>query len=204
MRHCDGGLRFAQYQLTGNPSYTGWIINPACHPAAPNLFDMATNQITRLHYLFPIFGLVLFGLFGAQLMRTEYRSKTSTTWPTTDGVVIKSAWMSHNGKGCHYSLQFQYTYKVGDRSYSGNNYRFGGECNEEDVMRITTMYPVGAHVLVHYHPDNPNQSVISPDDISRNTKLGMIIFPIMMSLCAYLFFKLYRERRRQLSGEFPQ
>lgn len=162
---------------------------------------MATKQITPLHYLIPIFCLIVFGTFGVELLRTAYHAKTSTSWPTIDGNVIKSEWGQRSGKGCHFSLRFEYIYTVENRKYTGDNYRFGGECDKKDVDRITLANPTGAHVLVHYNPDNPYESVISPGDVSTNTLISMLLIPILMSLCVYVIFMFHRTRQKQLSGE---
>ena len=155
---------------------------------------MTTKKISRLYYLFPIFGLIVCAIWGAMLFQGEARTATSASWPTTDGVVIKSEWLHHATDGCRFSLQFQYAYSTQGRKYTGNNYQYGGECNDDDVERIVSMYPVGAHVLVHYSPADPQQSVISPDTVSNNAKAAMAVSLILMALFGYLVFVIWRHR----------
>ena len=158
---------------------------------------MAPKKISRLYYLIPVIGLVLCTVFGMRLLESEYGNDATAFWPTTDGVVIRSEWAPHGGAGCRFSLRFQYAYTAGGKKRSGNNYRYGGECDEQDLERIVTMYPVGAHIVVHYSPADPDQSVISAAEFSSNTQAGMIAIALLLVLFVYLLFFIARSRHRQ-------
>ena len=135
-----------------------------------------------------------FGFFGFALSKDAFDAYSSKSWPTVDGIVIKSDWWHHGGKGCNYGLRFVYNYSIDETTYAGNNYRFGGEC-DADVSQIALAHPIGSKVQVFYKPGSPDISVISPGNISGNTKTGLFVVPIMLALCIGLVVIIFRARR---------
>ncbi|PRC93216.1 DUF3592 domain-containing protein [Solimicrobium silvestre] len=142
----------------------------------------------------PILIFVLLGLFGLSLSKDGYSAYRSQSWPAVDGVVTQSDWSHHRGKGCNYGLLFTYNYSVSGNFYAGRNYRFGGECGS-DVKQIVSTHPVGSKVHVFYKPDSPDESVVSPGDISGDTWTSLIITPLLMLLCVFLAMISFKARR---------
>ena len=140
-------------------------------------------------YLLPLAGTILFGWATAHLLRMAWEASNARTWPVANGTVRTSQWRQFTGKGCHYGLNLQYTYVVDGASYRGDNYRFGGECGAE-VVRIAAAHPVGSQVPVHYNPEVPARSVVEVGDLSRNTKTGLVVAPVMLLVSLYLFWHL--------------
>ena len=49
---------------------------------------------------------------------------------------------------------------------------------------------VGSQVPVHYNPEVPARSVVEVGDLSRNTKTGLVVAPVMLLVSLYLFWHL--------------
>lgn len=145
-------------------------------------------------YLLPIAGIAMLFVAGVHEYYSAYEASASKHWPTVEGRVIKSQWIEHKGKGCPYWINFSYSYNVGHRSLIGDNFRFGGECSFSDVSYITSNYPVGSEVIVHYDPENPGTSVIIPGSFSSNASLGLYLWPILLIMCIALLIQVKRGK----------
>jgi hypothetical protein len=82
---------------------------------------------------------------------------------------------------------------VDGRPYVGSNYRFGGECDDA-VLQIVAALPIGKNVQVHYKREAPEQSVVLAGDLSANTKLALVLLPLMMLVSAFLLWLVIWKR----------
>ncbi len=174
-------------------------------------YDM-TNQTSSAAkgkwgmYLLAIVLIAMSSASGVLLYRSSYEASASRRWPTVEGRVIKSEWIQHRGKGCPYTINFSYGYKVGLQPLIGNTFRFGGECYYAEVSYITSNYPVGSEVVVHYDPNNPGNSVIVPGSMSPNASLGLYLCPIAIILGIVLIVRVYfveRQLPRETGASWP-
>lgn len=125
----------------------------------------------------------------------SYEASISAGWPTADGVVTESVFLSGGGKSCRYGLRLHYTYTVQQHAYTGDNYRFGGICTA-DARAIAAAYPVGKSIAVHYRPAHPADSVIAPGAISFNMAYDILA---CLGVAAFLGAVFLRGRKRQPS-----
>ncbi len=113
--------------------------------------------------------LVFGGVFVFLSLRDILRGLSSRGWPTTRGVVLAShAGGSLAGAGFvrrgRYGPKVTYRYTVEGREYISDVRSFAGAGGSSGSggRRLAEAYPDGTEVTVHYHPGNPQLSVLLP------------------------------------------
>jgi hypothetical protein len=124
-------------------------------------------------------GIAMMVLWG---IPTLQKAKTSTSWPTTRGVVIDSDMERKvdNGTGRHrsrsitYHAHVTYEYAVDGTEYNCSTVSFGqyGSSSRNHALQIVNRYPVGKTIEVHYDPDRPESAVLEPG-VSFSSYLGL-------------------------------
>lgn len=133
---------------------------------------MVKRQMTKneaLAFVFIIFMVLgtAFTLVGVFMVRDAYESES---WPTAEGRITQSYIESHtkreDGKTKYYYTPIvAYTFKVGSVSYTGDRVSFGGTVSYGlyfQAEQYLDDYPVGAVVIVHYDPANPEKCCLEP------------------------------------------
>lgn len=110
-------------------------------------------------------------LMGAGLLvvhvRTVRDAAASATWPTADGVMLKSEVVRrvqrHRSTTVLYRADLLYRYVVGGRTYESNRIAIGHSTDYGDPAMAqgeVGQYPVGRRVRVYYHPQDPERSAL--------------------------------------------
>lgn len=141
--------------------------------------------------------LFLVGVGGIPLwmgLRFVWRGLSSIRWPTTPGVVLKSAVSETEasqksgtytlGAYTFYVPELSFGYRVKDRDYTTKNLQFGraegsGDASEAAVLMLR--YPVGAKVPVRYHPSDPSLAVV------RSGVNSVVVWYLIAGLVFILF-----------------
>jgi ABC-type multidrug transport system fused ATPase/permease subunit len=120
------------------------------------------------------FVLVFDGIIGYGLWRT-YDAKNR--YLSATGVVISSAVESSSSSdGTTYSAQVEYSFVVGEATYTGDRHSFFtfGTSSYEHAHDIVKRYPAGREITVYYDPGDANENVLEID--ARSFPSIMILF----------------------------
>ena len=97
---------------------------------------------------------------------------TAMRWPTALGEVTSSVVERVPGGklGPNYEPRLSYWYSVGGVRYTGDRVRFGDNVVsfEATARHRLAPYQTGTSIQVHYDPENPSRSVLSPGVNLRN------------------------------------
>ena len=152
-------------------------------------FSLEAATGVWIYALMALLGAV--GLFFSG--RDLVRSRSSNSWPTTQGEVVYSSLeqsMSTDSDGDRsvtYGAKIVYNYQVDGQQLTGDR-RVFSESRSSSARRaqeIANRYPVGATVTVYYDPNNPQVCVLEP-----GTGFGGIIVPLIT--LALLIFGIYK------------
>ncbi len=91
----------------------------------------------------------------------------SPSWPTTEGLIIKSRIVGVGGGrgGSGVRAKVHYVYDVNGLQFKGRRITYQrerGDRSEEHAQKVAERYSVGRTVRVHFRPDRPNVSVLEP------------------------------------------
>ena len=119
---------------------------------------------TKLYFIgglifvaFAIFALIA-GIFRMRQMGQ------AATWPTTEGVVIKSELMGIEvGRKGAMKANVHYAYTVGGQRYTGSIIRLGDMTPSRKSAQgaVLAKYPLNKKVTVYYDPKSPRQAVLA-------------------------------------------
>jgi hypothetical protein len=134
----------------------------------------------------------------------------SDAWPAVAGRIDSTGHVYHQGKrSAHYELDVRYTYRVGDRTYTGHRVdfidgvrAFTEAAMEQEARRYGLV--AGATVTVHYDPADPARSVLwTGFDPRRGGSLGILVVGMPMMAALYGLGRRRRARsaaRRRAEG----
>jgi hypothetical protein len=127
-------------------------------------------------------------------------------WETTEGSVTTSVIETRNesnkasssSRYDTYYLKFRYAFSVDGAHYEGRTVRYGadielhGNTSSSPLKAITSRYPKGSEVTVHYKPSNPKICVLEPEyDSGVTIRIVMGILLIGFSfLIRFLFSRM--------------
>ena len=108
--------------------------------------------------------IIAFVLVGALLVfqRISHNSKTNK-WPSVRGIVVISIVKKElKNVNPRYKPFIQYEYIVENVEYEQTYYDSlsSGYLSKEDALEITKRFPEGKEIVIHYNPDNPDDSII--------------------------------------------
>ncbi len=148
-------------------------------------------------------GVCIFGLMNIREAAAYKR------YPSTSGFVIDSAVIkSHSSREKDlYELNIVYEYALGETPYYSTSVSsFGYDLFNEskaayngqiaEMTQILDKFPAPSSVLVHYNPEQPQDSVIDPD--LKVPVLMPLIFGIILLLTSihlYLFSSIFSVRK---------
>ena len=114
----------------------------------------------------PILILVGLGIFLYRRSKMRDAAKQSARdWSSTMGVVITSAVQVKRGYKSRSEIPVVvYQYQVNGKPYTGQVVKAGEQFFSVriygDAQKTVARYPVGAQVMVHYNPENPQESAL--------------------------------------------
>ena len=129
--------------------------------------------------------------------------KASLDWPTAPGTVIKSGVGTiARGRRTDYVPAVDYTYTVGTAAHTGHRVHFTAFDRRayDDAAAIAARYPVGATVVVHYDPQQPDESVLEPGAPTVNWQrkvVGVALVALSLAAIAIVIEVLGARRRRK-------
>lgn len=120
-----------------------------------------------------------------------------------DGVLIVGAWRFHDAQsyseaagrvthselesssdsdGTTYRAEIHFEYTVDEERYEGDNYRpfVIGSSDSSEARRAVKNYPVGKEVIVYYHPDVPERSVLERNITAMELFIPLFLMPFNM------------------------
>ncbi len=131
--------------------------------------------------------LLIFLLLGLAIanhgMKEVLKSRRSTRWPTTEGLITRSEVKVDRDGGCtSYSPDIEFSYTIGEKAYRSTSVRVGRIAmrGRADVEAFNNRYLVGHVVTAAYDPNNHAYAVLEPGLFKHS--LVLVIFG---SLFAY-------------------
>jgi hypothetical protein len=110
-------------------------------------------------------------------------SSASSSWPSTEGVILTSEVIEERDRGVStrarrkyvYRVAVSYRYSVNGVAYEADRVSFASPTHAIEKMseRIAGKYPKGKTVQVHYNPDDPGDAVLEPGAVTY--LLGMLL-----------------------------
>lgn len=139
---------------------------------------------------------VLGGVFMCKLgLNAIETAKNSTSWPTTQGMIINSQIITENSdNSISYRPSIEYLYKVGDETYRNNTIFFGdggGNGFRSYSEHYVNKYYLNRSVRVSYDSKKPNISVLEPGT-QKNTYVLFVVGCgfVFMGIWAWLIYWL--------------
>ncbi|MGO9110375.1 MAG: DUF3592 domain-containing protein [Thermoguttaceae bacterium] len=101
--------------------------------------------------------------FDGVIVWDAWRQIHALGYSTVAGAITCSKVEEHSDEdGTTYRSDLKYTYRVGDRKYEGNQYRYGQWFSaDRSALRIAAECPVGKAVDVFHDPGNPADAVLT-------------------------------------------
>lgn len=124
-----------------------------------------------------VMSFLFFGIYsiyhGVVVSRT---ANESLSWPETGGVITESYIHEYeksddNGTETWYETVIIYTYRINEKTYSGNSITLlsrGPETtHREKVVIFISDYPKDLPVKVYYDPENPKRAILVKEKVGR-------------------------------------
>lgn len=111
-----------------------------------------------------------------------FKGLSSKHWPNVVGRVTHSLYEESSERNeTHYKAEIKYAYRVGDGSFTGDDFGYGRTPSDECVKQFVQSHPPGSDVVIHYDPSKPARSVVIT---------GIGPFEWMLPACGVLTFAL--------------
>jgi hypothetical protein len=159
---------------------------------------------------FALFGVICFSsifiLVGVGViiftLRNRKKSQASISWPTANGVVVRSQISTSSSEDSDgyttttYSPEVVYEYTASGQTFQGKRISYDtlSSTSKKNAEKITGKYQVGVPVTVSYDPQNPQESVLERRVASLT---GGIIFSaifIVIGLCVCVLVPIFLFR----------
>lgn len=145
---------------------------------------------------------LMFVGFGAVLIAigvTSYRkTKTTETWPSTQGTVYATNIRRYNDEGTiEFAPEVNYEYTVAGELYKSSVIRaevFISFPDENEARQFLKSYAVGSKVRVYYEPTNPGKAVLEAK-AAPVLHLVTIMGVISCSFAGVVYYLSYRKFR---------
>ena len=109
--------------------------------------------------------IIAFLLVISLLIFEKFRHNSKVEkWPSVEAVVVYSTVMKKiKNVTFHYKPFVKYSYVVENEKYEVVYYESmsSGYLKEESALEITSRFPEGEKVTVHYNPDDPKDSILA-------------------------------------------
>lgn len=124
--------------------------------------------------------------FDVMLVYAAYRQLAATRYPSTIGAVSHSEVKEHSdGDGSTYRPEIKYLYRVGEREYTGDRYRYGQMASgDRHAHRVVNAHPVGRELAVYYNPADPADAVLLTGLEGSDLFLAVFLTPFNMIMLA--------------------
>jgi hypothetical protein len=87
----------------------------------------------------------------------------SNDFKKTTGNIIKAEVIDKSGRNPTSTFKVNYTFKVGDHSYTGHRVSFYDNNTYRGARSYAQRFPIGTEVPVYFDPQNPTESVLLPE-----------------------------------------
>lgn len=91
--------------------------------------------------------------------RTLWLAERAQAWPTVTATVTQSTYVAGSESA---QVDFEYTYSVGNHTYTGDRIGFWRDNPDRIVWDTVTSHPVRSLLRVHVRPGHPDESVVVP------------------------------------------
>jgi Protein of unknown function (DUF3592) len=133
-----------------------------------------------------VFPLVLGALFVWLGIRNHSLGKQSESWPTVQGTLVSESSATTKKKRIHVF----YEYQVKGVNYRSSRVNF--QDDKDSKKKIRDKYTVGDSLTVHYDPDDPEKSVLTPGNTT-----GSLIAKILGALFCFVLSAIFFMTRRR-------
>ena len=140
-----------------------------------------------------IIGLAIFVVVSLAIadMPDFILGNAAKNWPTTSGTIKERKVEPYKmGTTTGFKNSVSYVYMVGTRVIFGDRIKFQPKILYDglETAEFEKCYPVGKKLIVHYNPDNHDQSCLQPGASSAKL-LGQLV--IYLILAAIIYFSIY-------------
>jgi hypothetical protein len=131
-------------------------------------------------------------------VRDTLRQARSADYPTVVGTVVESRIdTSSDGESTSHTAVVRYAYRVGDRHYESERYRYGTKsATRKNAERVTGTHPVGSPVTVHYRPEDPSDAVLQAGIAGNDLFMPLFLTPFNLIMFGGWAFACNWLRRR--------
>jgi hypothetical protein len=116
------------------------------------------------------------------------RGRASRDWPSTTGVISRSAIFSSEGS---HNVTIEFRYSVGGREYRSQQIRyFGLPRTHRGLVELVERYPAGNEVVVYYDPEKPSRAVLERGFVTWHgvALFGVAVFWLVVAVFAIQWF----------------
>jgi hypothetical protein len=116
------------------------------------------------------------------------RGRASRNWPSTPGVISRSAIFSSEGS---HNLVIEFSYSVGGREYRSQQIRyFGLPRTHRGLVELVERYPEGKEVVVYFDPQKPSRAVLEPGFVTWHSiaLYGAAVFWLVVAVFVIQWF----------------
>ncbi len=101
------------------------------------------------------------GIFYGCIFQPRWKAKQAQQWNKVPATVGESTVLA-DGRSA--TLRIAYTYQIDGRNYASRNYDFSPAVQSYNFdVAVTKLYPAGMTTTCFVNPQNPNESVLSPE-----------------------------------------
>jgi hypothetical protein len=136
--------------------------------------------------------LIAIGIAAAALSkawRDFHQTHSARNWQTVNASITHSAveeLPEGGGDGPRlFRLRLRYSYQVADVRCEGKRMYLGDDPigSQTEMQKLSSSYPVGMPVKVHFNPINPAEAVLIIESQSSKKALFLGIFFVLVSFC---------------------
>lgn len=123
---------------------------------------------------------------------SKQRAKAASSWPNTEGVILKSELIRHVSRSSgiqstSYIPDIEYQYTVMGQTVTGKRLSFGTKNFTYDQgQEISSKYSVGTKVPVYYNPKKISDSVLEMASRGAGTLIIIGVVPIVLGAILFL------------------
>lgn len=150
-------------------------------------FNVAGLIVVLLGCIFALLGL---GLLAFAVINRR-KATASQNWPSVPGQVVSSSVQRNTHRDTDgdtsytYQPQIEYTYAVGEQTFTGKRISFGSESssNPRKAEQVADQYKMGTPVTVYYDPAKPQDATLQKTAAGSWVGIIVGIVFVVVSCC---------------------